>query len=399
MKVAIIGGGMAGLGAAYELVKNGNNVVLYEKSATLGGLASVSYINGVSLENFYYHLFPTYEDFLEVAKDLNISDKIFFKKAKTGNFCGGKLYPFTSPFDLLSFSPVSFLDRIRMGFFSLYLKLKKDWSSFENKKAGEWILSHFGRTSYEKIWKPLLKSKFAGDADKIGMVWVWAKIFERPSKFGYFDGGFKTFISLVEKYLKENGTEIKCGVEVKNPAQLLAEGFDSVVIAAPDRKSTEAAKLKYVGVVCARLILKKHLTKYYWINVLDENMPFVCVVEQTNFVDENTYGGLHPVYVSRYVNSEDNFYKLPDEEIKKDFIKNLKKINKEFSEDWITECKIFRSPCAQHVAFSGYKKIRPSFKTDTENIWWVSMSHTYPWDRGTNHSFRLGRDLARELLK
>ena len=39
MKVGVVGGGISGLGAAYELAKAGVHVVLYEKEDYIGGHA------------------------------------------------------------------------------------------------------------------------------------------------------------------------------------------------------------------------------------------------------------------------------------------------------------------------------------------------------------------------
>ena len=40
MRVAIIGGGITGLTAAYELTKRGINVTVFEKDEYLGGLSN-----------------------------------------------------------------------------------------------------------------------------------------------------------------------------------------------------------------------------------------------------------------------------------------------------------------------------------------------------------------------
>ena len=103
---------MAGLGAAYELSKQAQaqsqilEVVLYEKSKTLGGLAYCTTVAGQPLEAFYHHMFPNYHDFFEIAPELGIEDTIFFKRAKSGIFHDGKAYPFDSVVDLLRFSPL-----------------------------------------------------------------------------------------------------------------------------------------------------------------------------------------------------------------------------------------------------------------------------------------------------
>ena len=57
MKVAIIGGGVGGLGAGYEIAKAGHQVVIFEKAPFLGGLASTFNVGGGRLERFFHHLF------------------------------------------------------------------------------------------------------------------------------------------------------------------------------------------------------------------------------------------------------------------------------------------------------------------------------------------------------
>lgn len=423
MKIAIIGGGMAGLGVAYELSKKGHSVSIFEKGKRLGGLAVSSFIDGVPIESFYHHMFPTYYDFFEIAEEIGIKDKIFFTKAKTGVFYDGKVYPFSSPIDLLLFKPVSFFDRLKTGFWTLYLKKKRSWNTFENVTAKSWLKEKFGERVYDVMWRPLLESKFGKYTDEIGMTWFWSRIYERPSKFGYFEGGFNILVESLSSFLIKNGVVLNLNAEVlsltKNDKDFSIkllngseEKFDQVVVAAPPIPFSKVAhnllprdyvfnleNFRYVGTICAILVLKEHLTNYYWLNINDENSPFVAVVEQTNFVPEDTYKGKHPIYLSRYIDSSDPFYQLSEQEIWNRFLGSLKKIIPSFNESMIEEKYLFKAPFTQPVIKTNYKYIKPSFNTPCDGLWWVSMSHIYPWDRGTDHSFHEGRELARQLIK
>lgn len=421
MKIAIIGGGMAGLGAAYELVNKGVSVIVFEKGKTLGGLAESLRIEGEPLELFYHHMFPNYDDFFEVAKEIGVSEKIFFRKAKTANFFDGTLYPFSTPLDLLRFSPVSFLDRIKTGLLIAYLKLKRNWKTFEEITATEWLQKHFGERVYKVLWEPLLYSKFGTYAPHISMAWLWGRVFERPSKFGYFYGGFDTFVSALEKYLCDKGvifhtstpvsriTRSASGFEIETSAG--RENFKEVIIAAPPVPFSKIAGdllpsdyrhslelLPYVGSVCTIAVLKKKLSPFYWINIQDTSSPFVVVVEHANFVDEDTYGGYYPVYIARYIDPTDPFYALPDDEYKKYAIALLKKINPDFQPEWVKDFYVFKAPYTQPVVKTYHLSRVPHFKTPVSGLWWVSMSHIYPWDRSTNRGFKAGRALVRELL-
>ena len=421
-RIAIVGGGPGALGAAYALSKTPHKVTVFERSGALGGLASSITVGGAPLESFYHHMFPTYLDFFAAAKEIGVADKIFFARAKTANYYGGTLYPFSSALDLLSFSPLPLRERLATAWWIAYLKfLKRRWQDFEQVHAATWLPAHLGRTAYRVIWEPLLLSKFGRAAPTIGMAWMWGKIYERPARFGYFAGGFETWFSALGKQLAARGVSFRLNAEI---ARLAPQGggfdlagpdgtehFDAVIVAAPPmtlarlggdflpREFLERlAGLRYVGVICNVLVLKKKLSRFYWTNIQDTGSPFVVIVEQTNFVPERTYGGLHPVYLSRYLDTDEPLYRAPKEEIERLFRRKLKEVHPHFDESWVAESHVFRAPYAQHIVPAGYAAMRPSYRTPAPNLWWVSMSHVYPLDRGTNHSFAEGKNLARELV-
>lgn len=422
MKVAIIGGGFAGLGAAYELAAHGIIPTIYEKSGTLGGLASSLAVQDVPIEHFYHHMFPTYYDFFEVAEKLSFKDKIYFVKGNSANLYDGTLYPFNSALDLLRFRPLSVFDRIRTGVVIAYLKFKRSPKSFEHVKASEWLPRAFGEKAYRILWEPLLLSKFGDRAKDIGMVWMWGRIYERPSRFGYFKGGFKIIVDALERFLQARGIIIHTNAEIVSLSKTgktfilrtkdKEEIFDRVIVAAPPPSFSKIAggllpekylknlsSYEYVGSICAILFLKRSLSPFYWISVDEPDCPFVAVVEQTNLTPKDTYHGLVPVYLSRYIDPKDSLYNLSEDELWQKFLPHISRINKEFDDSWIAEKHLFRAPFTQPIVPAGYDTTRPSFETPVQGLYWISMSHIYPWDRGTDHSFHAGRELAKQVLK
>ena len=89
MSIAIIGSGIAGLSAAYDLTKAGHNVVIFDGASEVGGLASGFKVESWdwTLERFYHHWFASDQHVIKLAKELNCSDQINMLWGN-GSFCG-----------------------------------------------------------------------------------------------------------------------------------------------------------------------------------------------------------------------------------------------------------------------------------------------------------------------
>jgi protoporphyrinogen oxidase len=90
LKIGIIGAGVAGLAAAWDLVRAGHDVTVYEGSETVGGLAAGFKDPSWdwTLEKFYHHWFETDTDILKLADEIGQRDKIFFPRPKTSYWIG-----------------------------------------------------------------------------------------------------------------------------------------------------------------------------------------------------------------------------------------------------------------------------------------------------------------------
>ena len=152
MRVGIIGGGVAGLAAAYELTKQGHFAEVFEQADFLGGQASTFDVFGGRLERGYHHLFVSDTEITELIHELGLGDKLAWLESSVGFYRGGKVWDFASPRDLLFFKPLPFLDRVRVGLWTLLLQKTKSYSKFENVTAKDWLSRRMGPKGYEVTW-------------------------------------------------------------------------------------------------------------------------------------------------------------------------------------------------------------------------------------------------------
>ena len=427
MKIAIIGAGFGGMAAAYDLRKAGHEVIIYESANYVGGLAS-----GFkephwdwSVEKFYHHWFQSDSSMLGLIEELGLKDKVIFPRPYTVLLHNGKWYPFDSILKALLFPGLGFgLDKIRFGFVGLYLRLTNDWKNLEQYTADEWMRKYAGSKVYEKMWKPLLVGKFGPFYKDVNMAWMWARLKARTTRLGTFEGGFQKFADLFAEKLRHLGVEIRLGAQVKfikqSPDKGLlidaggaVESFDKVLVTTspsllakfapdlPENYLKGLLELKSMGAVVMVLSLKHQLSLegYYWFSLpKDAGYPMLALVEHTNFVSKEHFGGDHLVYAGDYLEAGHEYFSMSDEELLERFTPALKKFNSAFSRDWVKKIWVNKTNYAQPVPLVNHSKNIPAIQTPINGLYFASMSQVYPWDRGTNFAVEIGRRAARMML-
>jgi protoporphyrinogen oxidase len=429
MRIGIVGGGIAGLTAAIRLLEQGHHIFLFEKDEKLGGLAQAIDFSGNKLDKFYRHIFKSDLDIIDLINELKLTDKLKWMKSTLGFYYEGKIYNFTTPFDLLKFSPLPFFDRIKLGLMALYLKRVKNWKKYENITAKEWIEKYVGKKVYEVVWGPLLYQKFADRAEEIAMAWLYGRISARfksrekggaQEVLGYMDGSFEVLINTMEKIILGKGGKIFKNSPVN---KIIAENnklkaiktnsgeyeLDALILTCSPMiiknlynwDNDYLLKLnshEYFGAIALIISLKKSLSKIYWLNVADKNSPFVAVVEHTNFISASNYLGNNIIYLGKYLSTENRLYHLSNEELKDTFFNYLEKINPLFNKKDVIEYKVVREPFAQPVVKKNYSKILLDFRTPLKGVYVANMSQIYPEDRGMSYSVGLGNKIS-EIIK
>lgn len=422
MKIAIIGAGFGGMAAAYDLRKAGHEVAIFESADFVGGLAS-----GFkephwdwSVEKFYHHWFQSDKSMLGLIHELGWDDKVIFPRPLTVMYDKGKFYPFDSMLNALLFPGLGFgLDKIRFGFVGLFLRLTNNWQALEKVTADEWMMKWAGKNVYEKMWKPLLVGKFGPYYRDVNMAWMWARIKARTTRLGTFEGGFQNFANMFAEKLRESEVEIRLGVSVKSikrgPDKGLVieagakESFDKVLVttspnlmarlcpALPEDYLKGLLDLKSMGAVVMTLSLKHRLSEqnYYWFNLPKEaGFPMLALVEHTNYVSPEHFGGDHIVYAGDYLEAGHEYFSMSDEQLLARFTPAFKKINPAFERDWVKKVWVFKTNYAQPVPLLNHSKNIPAIQTPVDGLYFASMSQVYPWDRGTNFAVEIGRRAA-----
>ena len=424
MKIAILGAGYGGMVAAWDLRKAGHDVTIFEAANYAGGLAS-----GFkephwdwSVEKFYHHWFQSDSEMLGLIRELGLEDKVIFPRPLTVMLYKNKWYPFDSILNALRFPGLGFgLNKIRFGFVGLFLRITKNWQALEKVTAHEWMLKYAGKQVYEQMWQPLLIGKFASYYKDVNMAWLWARMHARTTRLGTFEGGFQKFADLFADKLREKGVEIRLGTSIKSIKKDQASGslsvdgesFDKVLVTTspslmaklcpelPESYLKGLLELKSMGAVVMTLSLKNSLSKegYYWFNVpKEEGYPFLALVEHTNFVSKEHFGGDHIVYAGDYLELGHEYFEMTDEQLLEKFIPAFEKFNPEFKRDWVKKIWVHKTNYAQPVPLVGHSKNIPAIQTPIEGLYFASMSQVYPWDRGTNFAVEIGQRVARTVI-
>ena len=427
--IAIIGAGIGGMSAAYDLALAGRNVTIYEAAPQVGGLAA-----GFkephwdwSVERFYHHWFASDHHILGLIDELGWSDRVIFPRPVTVMYHKGKFYPFDSIKAALLYPGLGWgINKIRFGLVGAYLRMTKNWKSLEKTTVDAWMRKWAGEKVYESMWDPMMIGKFGEQYAKVvNMAWMWARLYARTTRLGTFKGGFQNFANQFADRLRHLGVQIQLGAHVQaiqpaseeslsiftdeNPHQTYQQVLATtspglltrLVPSLPKSYLDGLLSLKSMGAVVMTLSLKHQLSEqgYYWYNIpKSAGFPFLSLVEHTNFLSPEYFGGDHIVYVGDYLPQDHAYFDLSQEALLEKFLPHFEKFNPNFSRDWVQKTWLSRTKYAQPIPLVNHSKNIPAIQTPIPGLYFASMSQVYPWDRGTNFAVEIGRRAAGMML-
>ena len=330
--VAIVGGGILGLTTAYRLARGGVQVAVYEASDDLGGLVGTFDFDGHQVDRFYHVVLPTDDRVIGLADEVGVPSQLRLRPVGAGFYDEGRLFSMTTPREFLTFPILRMRDRLRLGAFVAWCQRRGSLSDLDTVPLVPWLEERCGRRTAERLWRPLLDSKFDGRFDDLPASYIWARTRRMSATrergreiMGWLPGGYPTLIEGLRDRIEQYGGEVHTGTPVeritgdaRGATGLVVDGahrvFDAVActllppqaarLLDPElRERAPEDHCRYLGVVCVVLRVDGTVSPYYTLNVTDRSIPLTTVVETTHVVDPEHVGGTL-LYVARYVNAD-----------------------------------------------------------------------------------------------
>jgi protoporphyrinogen oxidase len=141
----------------------------------------------------------------------------------------------------------------------------------------------------------------------------------------------------------------------------------------------------------------RQVTDSYWTNICDPDIPFIGIIEHTNFVGTERYGGGASPTSPTTSRRATRLLELDLEGLFTAYEAGLRKVNPGWSRSWVKQA-CFVEPAAQPIVTAGFARRMPPLQTPVRGLVLANTTQVYPEDRGTNYAVRLGDEAAAALV-
>ncbi len=427
----IVGGGIMGMTLALRLSQQGQKVTIFEAASEVGGLVSPWKMNGIEWDKFYHVILLSDFRTRNILKEIGLEEKIQWVETKTGFYMNGKLYSMSNTIEFLKFPTLNLIDKFRLGLTIIIASKIKNYRRLEQVPVTKWLRRWSGSRTFNKIWLPLLRAKLGESYQRTSAVFIWATIQRlygarrsgmKKEMFGYVPGGYKSVIEMFKQKLLSEGVTIKTGCGAKEvkissngqPAIYFNDAthqqFDEVIVTLPSGIAANLCKgltepeiqrlrnVEYLGVICVAVLLDKPISSFYVTNITDTWVPFTGVIEMSALVDKQYFGGHSLVYLPKYVGPDDPLFNKSDEDVRKYFIDNFRKMYPWLTDDNIKFAGVARAKHVITVAKLNYSDILPAIKTSMHGVSIINTSHIKDGTLNVNETVRVAETKLEEIL-
>jgi protoporphyrinogen oxidase len=428
---AIIGGGMLGMTLALRLSQEGHEVTIYESAAKVGGLTSSWEMDGAVWDRFYHVILMSDLNTRKILKEIGLENDLRWVETKTGFYSGGKLYSMSNIIEFFKFPPINLIDKFRLGSTIFMASKIKNWQRLENILVADWLTRWSGKRVFEKIWLPLLKAKLGDNYKNTSAAFIWTTIQRmyaarksglKKEMFGYVSGGYEKVNQRFAEHLLESGVNIQYNTSVNSVKktsngilEVITENktqtFDHVistlssqasVMIAGEMTGAEKQKhrdVKYLGVICPSILLKKAISPYYVTNIIDTWPPFTGIIEMTALIDKKEVNNKHLIYLPKYVNHDDPLFEKNDAELRKIFLDALFKMYPAITEDDLLFWGVSKARVVFALPTLNYSKKIPGITTSIDNYFIVNSAQIINGTLNVNETIQVAETKLKEILK
>ena len=196
-RIAVIGGGISGLAAAFRLQKKKSQgasleYVIFESGARFGGVIKTEQVEGYVLEAGPDSFLSEKSWAADLCRELGLEDQLIGSNDServTYMLLEGRLVPI--PEGLMFMVPTKFAPTFFSPLFSWPTKLKilREWfypptPETRDATVAAFVERHYGREMVDRVADPLLAGVYGGSADELSVLSVLPRFLEMEAKYG-----------------------------------------------------------------------------------------------------------------------------------------------------------------------------------------------------------------------
>jgi protoporphyrinogen oxidase len=166
----------------------------------------------------------------------------------------------------------------------------------------------------------------------------------------------------------------------------------------PETYLAKLRGIEYFTALCLLIELDRRFSPFYWTNIGDDALPFVGLIEHTNLIAPERYGGRRFLYVANYLPRGHELLGLDSDALLDRYTPGLQAVNPAFERGWVKQLWLHREPAAQPIVTVNYREKIPPMQTPTRGLVLANTTQIFPEDRGTNYAVREGNEAAAALL-
>jgi protoporphyrinogen/coproporphyrinogen III oxidase len=190
-RVVIVGGGISGLSAAYDLTRAGLDCTVFEKRPRLGGVIETCRWENCVFDNGPDSFISQKPEALALIEELGLGDEVIgsndhqrttyiLKEGRLVALPEGVMMIVPSKIMPMVKSPLlSWATKIRMG-----LELLRRPGISKDRSVADFVVDHFGRETLDYLAEPLLSGVYGGDPEQLSVASVLPRFLEMEAKYG-----------------------------------------------------------------------------------------------------------------------------------------------------------------------------------------------------------------------
>lgn len=247
-RFVVVGGGITGLSAAYELIRLGHRPLLIEASPRLGGVIETSNVQGCVLEGGPDSFLAAKPAATELIRELGLDGDLIGSNDEdriTYVVRGGRLCPL--PDGLMMMVPTKILPMVTSSLLSWGTKIRMGLEFFRKPPArempdrtvAEFIREHYGQETVDYLAEPLLSGVYGGSVERLSVNSVLTRFVELERKWGSLTRG----VLEARRRAPKRGEPEPLFLTLKGGLQQLTDALGTIVREGADVRHAEVRSL------------------------------------------------------------------------------------------------------------------------------------------------------------